>query len=249
MRLDREENDKLPFHLNVLYALPALLSQQIARIGVSVQSNNPKSNPLLDLSRKPIEQLCAVFESYFDPSQKLGTEHKGENAKSGDVMAAVALMESLENILASFAVNNRSQNAVTLSEKHDKCLIYHKLLGKSFLNSLTHLKSYENDQVQYKCSEKSTKCKETDSYGKTMVMIRAATAYLFVQKQAQTSRTMTITTEALSSTIKEQLTYLVDFALVVVSSSAGIETNGKETLNKPNDIKRCFRLLKAVCQH
>ena len=146
-------------------------------------------------------------------------------------MAAVALMESLENILASFAVNNRSQNAVTLSEKHDKCLIYHKLLGKSFLNSLTHLNSYKNDQVQYTCSEKSSKCKESDSYGKIMVMIRAATAYLFVHKQAQTFSTMAITTEVLSNTIKEQLTYLVDFALVVVSSSAEVAISGIETLN------------------
>ena len=220
------------------------VTSQLSKIGISLQSDSTKSNPLLDLNKDSIEVFCKALESYLDTNKTDDSQVKAISSNYNR-QCAVILMQSIAKTLSSSVTNPKHGNQKNITQEKSIQSKYFEKLSSSFLVGLEHLyhsRHNRNSKTRDKVEE-DIQFKYGNDFETTMLMIQGVTAYFSVYNIIDvTSRNQ------YGMAFPKQLEYLVNFTLTFIFSASK-----KNHINfgqiREHDIRQCFKFLQTICKN
>ena len=215
------------------------LTMQLAKIGVSLQSNSEKANPLLDLNDGTMKMLCDAVTLFFKNKNKADFNFDDKDVIKSDTMCSVALMRSIEAFILAPGQNNKTSNSKTMQDQKSKNISYFSIFGENFLLGLKSLNINHEESVKSSLSSNDNSSKRLkNSFDKMTVVISGVSACMTLKSR--------IPSLDLSS-VENSLMVIVKFALKFVSSV--INTNDDSNDTNLRYINQYFHFLKTTCKY
>ena len=215
------------------------LTMQLAKIGVSLQSNSEKANPLLDLNDGTIKILCDAVTSFFSNKNEADFNCDDKDVIKSDTMCSVALMRSIEAFIVAPGQNYKTSNSKTMQDEKSKNISYFSILGENFLLGLKNININHEESVKSSLGSNDN-CSITlnNSFDKMTVVISGVSACMTLKSR--------IPSLDLSS-VENGLMTIVKFALNFVSSA--IHKNDDSNGVNLRNINQYFHFLKTTCKY